>query len=101
MQTILIYVDKINRDEVSTEEVIPSMHQKIITGEKLMIAKMKFKDGFLVQLHHHVHEEVTSNIRTDGFWFGENKNQILDLYAGDVIVIPSNLPHDALMIGEV
>ena len=95
-------LNKINWDEVPTEEVTPSMHRKIISGEKLMIAKMKFKDGFLVPLHHHVHEQVTQVLTgTIRFWFGENKEQVMDLGPGDVVVIPSNLPHEALMIGDV
>ena len=93
---------KIKWEEVPTEEVTPSMHRKIITGEKLMVAKMKFKDGFLVPLHHHFHEQVTQVLTgTIRFWFGENKEQVMDLGPGDVVVIPSNLPHEALMIGEV
>lgn len=95
-------LEKINWDEVVTEEVTPSMTRKIITGEKLMIAKMKFKDGFLVPLHNHVHEQITQVISGQiRFWFGENKEQVMDLFAGDVVVIPSNLPHEALMIGDV
>jgi quercetin dioxygenase-like cupin family protein len=95
-------LEKINWDEVAIEEVTPSMVRKIITGEKLMIAKMKFKDGFLVPLHHHVHEQITQVISGQiRFWFGENKEQVMDLFAGDVVVIPSSLPHEALMIGEV
>jgi quercetin dioxygenase-like cupin family protein len=84
------------------EEVNPSMFRKIISGEKLMIAKMKFKDGFIVPLHHHHHEQVTQVLKgTIRFWFGANKEQEMDLSPGDVIVIPSNLPHEALMIGDV
>ena len=95
-------IKKINWEEVPTEEVTPSMIRKIITGEKLMIAKMKFKDGFLVPLHHHFHEQVTQVVSGQmRFWFGENKEQMMDLYAGDVVVIPPNLPHEALMIGDV
>jgi quercetin dioxygenase-like cupin family protein len=30
----------------------------------------------------------------------KNKEQMMDLHPGDVVVIPSNLPHEALMIGE-
>jgi hypothetical protein len=41
-------VQKQNWDSVPTEEVNPSMFRKIVWGEKLMVAKMKFKDGFLV-----------------------------------------------------
>ena len=53
------------------------MARKIITGEKLMIAKMKFKDGFLVPLHHHVHEQVTQVVSGQmRFWFGEDKEYI-------------------------
>jgi quercetin dioxygenase-like cupin family protein len=95
-------LNKINWDEVPTEEVTPSMHRQIISGEKLMIARMKFKDGFLVPLHHHHHEQVTQVTKgTIRFWFGENKQQVMDLGPGEVVVIPSNLPHEALMIGDV
>ena len=95
-------INKINWDEVPTEKVNPSMSRKIITGEKLMIAKMKFKDGFVVPLHHHHHEQVTQVIKGQmRFWFGAGKEQVMDLQPGDVVVIPSNLPHEALMIGDV
>jgi hypothetical protein len=39
--------EKINWDNVPVEEVTPSMHRKMIWGEKIMVAKMKFKDGFV------------------------------------------------------
>ena len=99
---ILLMINKLNWGTVATEDVNPSMARKIISGEKLMIAKMKFKDGFVVPLHHHVHEQVTQVVSGQmRFWFGENKEQTMDLYPGDVVVIPSNLPHEALMIGDV
>ena len=95
-------IEKINWKEVPTEEVNLSMSRQIIWGEKLMIAKMKFKDGFVVPLHSHHHEQVTQVVCGQmRFWFGANKEQVMDLHPGDVIVIPSNLPHEALMIGEV
>jgi len=95
-------VQKLNWQEVPEEVVNPSMTRKMIWGEKLMIARMKFKDGFVVPLHYHVHEQVTQVVSGKmRFWFGENKEQVMDLEAGDVVVIPSNLPHEALMIGEV
>ncbi len=95
-------IEKLNWQSVATEEVTPSMHRQIISGEKLMIAKMNFKDGFVVPLHHHIHEQVTQVISGQiRFWFGDKKEQMMDLFAGDVVVIPSNLPHEALMIGDV
>ncbi len=86
----------------SDEEVTPQMHRKIVSGEKLMIAKMKFKDGFHVPLHSHENEQITEVISgTIRFWFGENGEQQMDLHAGETVVIPANLPHEALMIGDV
>lgn len=95
-------LEKMNWESVQSEDVNPSMSRKIVSGEKLMISRIKFKDGFLVPLHSHIHEQVTQVLSgTIRFWFGKNKEQVMDLHAGDVVVIPSNLPHEALMIGEV
>lgn len=95
-------VTKLNWDSVPTEIVNPFMSRQIVSGDKLMIARIKFKDGFTVPLHSHMHEQVTQVISGKmRFWFGENKEQTLLLEPGDVIVIPSDLPHEALMIGEV
>ena len=95
-------VQKINWEEVPVEQVTEKMERRLIYGDKVMIAKMKFKDGFLVPLHSHENEQITQV--TKGcirFWFGENKEKEIDLHPGDVVVIPSNLPHEALMIGDV
>ena len=93
---------KINWVDVPIEEVTPQMHRQIVSGEKLMIAKMKFKDGFQVPLHSHENEQITEVVSgTIRFWFGENREQQMDLHAGETVVIPSNLPHEALMIGDV
>ena len=95
-------IKKTHWDDVPTEQVTPKMERKLVYGEKVMVAKMKFKDGFLVPLHSHVNEQVTQVISgTIRFWFGANKEQLLDLNAGEVVVIPSNVPHEALMIGDV
>lgn len=95
-------IEKINWDNVPREQVNPSMVRRIVSGKKMMVARMDFKDGFVVPLHHHVHEQITQVISgTMRFWFGANKEQVMDLHAGDIIVIPSNLPHEALMIGDV
>jgi quercetin dioxygenase-like cupin family protein len=95
-------VNKLNWDSVPVETVNPSMSRQIISGDKLMIARIKFKDGFIVPLHSHVHEQVTQVISGKmRFWFGENKEQTMVLEPGDAIVIASNLPHEALMIGDV
>lgn len=89
-------------DEIPEEQVNPKMKRKLVFGEKVMIAKMKFKDGFVVPLHSHENEQITEvTSGTMRFWFGDKKQQQLDVYAGETIVIPAHLPHEALMIGDV
>ena len=70
-------LEKMNWDSLPSEDVNPSMSRKMVWGEKLMISRIKFKDGFLVPLHSHVHEQVTQVLSgTIRFWFGANKIQI-------------------------
>jgi quercetin dioxygenase-like cupin family protein len=89
-------------ESIPSEEVTSKMSRKIISGDQLMIARMQFKDGFLVPLHSHHNEQITHVLKgTIRFWFGENKDETLDLHAGEMIVIPGGLPHEALMIGDV
>jgi len=95
-------IKKLNWEEIPTEHVTPKMERKLVYGDKVMIAKMKFKDGFSVPLHSHENEQITHVISgTIRFWFGKNKEETFDLNAGDITVIPSNVPHEALMIGDV
>lgn len=95
-------IKKVTWEEVPMEEVNPKMQRRMIYGEKVMVARMKFKDGFLVPLHHHENEQITQVISgTMRFWFGEDKSETTDLHAGDIFVIPPNVPHEALMIGDV
>ena len=95
-------VKRINWDEVPVEHVTSKMERKLVYGDKVMIAKMKFKNGFLVPLHEHENEQITQVILgVIRFWFGKNKEETMDLGPGDVVVIPSNVPHEALMIGDV
>lgn len=93
---------KISWDDLPQEQVTPAMTRKMIYGEKTMITKLTFTDGFVVPLHSHDNEQITQVLKgTIRFWFGANKEETLDVHAGESVVIPGNLPHAALIIGEV
>ena len=99
---IVSMVEKLNWDTVPVEKVTDKMSRQLVYGDKVMIAKMKFKDGFRVPLHEHENEQVTHVLSgVIRFWFGADKSQTMDLHAGDVVVIPPFVPHEALMIGDV
>ena len=92
----------INWDEVELETVNPSMQRRIVTGERLTIARIYLKKGFLVPLHSHEHEQITQVVSGRmRFAFGADRSEVVEFGPGDVVVIPSNLPHEALCLTDV
>jgi quercetin dioxygenase-like cupin family protein len=93
---------KVNWSNVPAEQVNPKMKRQFIHGEKIMIAKMEFGDGFTVPWHSHENEQITDVVEgTIRFWFDNDETQFVDLHAGDTYIIKGNRPHKALMIGKV
>ena len=93
---------KINWSNVEVEQVNDKMKRQFIHGEKVMIAKMEFEDGFTVPWHSHENEQITEVIEgVLRFWFDDNEDDPVDLGPGDIIVIAGNRRHKALMIGKV
>lgn len=89
-------------DDVELETVNPYMQRRIVTGELMTVARIYFKDGFLVPMHSHHNEQVTQVLKgTMRFVFGEDRSKTMDIAPGGVVVIPAYLPHEALCIGDV
>ena len=95
-------MQKINWNNIPVDQVNEKMKRQFIYGEKIMVAKMEFEDGFTVPWHSHENEQVTEVIEgTLRFWFDDVEEEHIDLTAGDSIIIPGNRRHKALMIGKV
>lgn len=95
-------MQKINWSAIPVDQVNGKMKRQFIHGEKIMIAKMEFEDGFTVPWHSHENEQITEVIEgTLRFWFDDNEEETIDLMAGDAMIIPGNRRHKALMIGKV
>ncbi len=95
-------LQSINWDEVELETVNPHMQRRIVTGERMTVARIYLKDGFVVPMHSHVHEQVTQVISGRmKFTFGDDRGEVREFGPGDVVVIPSDLPHEAQCIGDV
>jgi len=95
-------MNKVNWSKVSIEQVNPKMKRQFIYGEKVMIARMEFEDGFTVPWHTHENEQITEV--QEGvlrFWFDYDETKYVDITPGDSIIIKGNRPHKALMIGKV
>ena len=78
------------------------MKRRIVTGERMTVARIYFSDGFLVPQHSHENEQITQVVSgMMRFRFGEDRAEVIDLGPGDIVVIPPNIPHEALCIGDV
>jgi len=92
----------ISWDRVELETVNPHMQRRIVTGEHMTVARIYFKAGFLVPLHSHVHEQITQVIAGRmRFAFGDDRAEVAEYGPGDIVVIPSSLPHEALCLSDV
>jgi len=61
-----------------------------------MFGEIRFKKGDTVPRHAHESEQFTYVVEGAlKFWFGVEDKDVIVVAAGEVVVIPSNLPHRA------
>ena len=83
-------------DAMPKETVNDALDRRLVTGERMMLAHVYLKKGCIVPRHSHENEQITYVL--DGslrFWLGEDGEEELVVNTGEVLVIPSNLPHKA------
>jgi quercetin dioxygenase-like cupin family protein len=77
------------------------LDRKLITCERMMIAHVYLKKGCVVPKHSHENEQITYIL--EGallFTLGEEQNVEVTVRAGEVLTIPSNLPHMAVALED-
>jgi quercetin dioxygenase-like cupin family protein len=88
-------------NDLEPEPLKGGITRRLITGERLMIAHVYFKKGDDVPRHSHENEQLTYVLEGAlQFWLGENGEREVIVRAGEVLVIPSNLPHRALALED-
>ncbi len=83
-------------DDMPKEEVSPRLSRRLITGERVMLAHVYLKKGCVVPKHAHENEQLTYIL--DGalkFLIGADGEREVVVRAGEVLHLPSNLPHEA------
>lgn len=82
-------------DKMEKEKVTDVIHRKVITGDRSMVAQIFLKKGAKVPMHSHDNEQITYLLEGSlKFWMGEEREELI-LKGGEVLVIPSNVPHEA------
>jgi quercetin dioxygenase-like cupin family protein len=79
--------------QVEREKLNDMIEREMVVGDKLMLARVFLKKGAHVPEHHHHNEQVTY-ILEGALKFAIDGREIV-VRAGEVLCIPSNMPHEA------
>jgi quercetin dioxygenase-like cupin family protein len=83
-------------DEMPKERVSDLLQRRLITGERMMLAHVYLDKGCIVPKHAHENEQITYILEGAlRFWLGEDGQEEVVVRAGEVLLIPANLPHKA------
>jgi len=80
-------------DQMPMDTLSATIGRKMITGDRTMMARVYLKKGAFVPEHSHDNEQITF-IVSGALEFKINGETIV-LRTGQVMVIPSNMPHSA------
>jgi quercetin dioxygenase-like cupin family protein len=83
-------------DEMPKETVTEMLDRRLITCERMMLAHVYLKRGAVVPRHSHDNEQLTYILEGAlRFWIGDDESKVIDVRAGEVLCIPSHVPHKA------
>jgi len=83
---------------VKKEVLNDKIWRRVITGERAMIAEVSIAKGGVVPLHHHESEQLSYCVE-GALQFGI-EGQEITVRPGEVLVIPSNVPHSAVAVED-
>jgi quercetin dioxygenase-like cupin family protein len=83
-------------DDMPKERVTDSIARRFVVGERMMLAHVYLAKGSIVPRHSHDNEQLTYILEGAlRFWIGDDGAEEIIVRAGEVLVIPANVPHKA------
>ena len=80
-------------DDMPLEVLSLTIGRKMITGQRTMMARVFLKKGAVVPEHKHENEQITFVV-SGALEFQIDGGTVV-VHTGEVMVIPSNMPHSA------
>lgn len=88
-------------DDMPIEKVKEGLGRRLVTGERMMLAHIYLDKGSVVPLHSHDNEQLTYVLEGAlHFWIGEDESEEVVVRAGEVLHIPSRVPHKAVALED-
>ena len=83
-------------DDMPLETLNPLIGRRLISTDRMMLAHVYLEQGAIVPTHSHENEQLTYILEGKlRFWLGDDEPEVIDVAAGEVLHIPSHLPHKA------
>jgi len=86
-------------DEIQPEQLNPLLTRQFVTGSLAMFARVVLAKGCVVPRHSHPNEQITF-ITEGALRFDYDDGTSHTVTAGEVLVIPGNLPHSATALED-
>jgi quercetin dioxygenase-like cupin family protein len=85
-------------EKMEKEVLNPRIWRKVIAGEKAMVAQVYLSKGAVVPEHSHESEQITYVL--EGALEFEIENRTIVVSTGEVLRIPSHVPHRAVALED-
>jgi quercetin dioxygenase-like cupin family protein len=83
-------------DDMPREALKEGIERRLVSTDRMMIAHVYLDEGAVVPRHEHENEQLTYILEgTLRFWLGDDESQVVDVHAGEILHIPSFMPHRA------
>ncbi len=88
-------------NDMPRERVTNRIERRIVTGASTMVAHVYLEKGAIVPEHSHHNEQLAYILKGKlRFWVGDDLSQVFDVAEGEVLRLPSNVPHKAEALEE-
>lgn len=94
-------VRHIRWEAMEKERLSDQLSRRIITAERAMLTHVYLDKGAVVPMHSHDNEQITYVISgVLRFWIEDEDSEPIDVKAGEVLVLPSWVPHKAIALED-
>ena len=85
-------------NEEPVEEMNPTIGRQLIHTDRMTVARLILKKGAYVPTHQHENEQIVNVL--EGSLRFEIEGEVHVVGAGETLVLPGNVPHDATVLED-
>ncbi len=84
--------------DIEPEQLNPLAARQYVVGTNMMLARLTLKNGALVPLHHHRHEQISHVL--EGALLFRIEGKEVTVRAGEILCIPPHAPHEVVAVED-